>query len=285
MLGTLRCTVCDSSSTSPDPFFYEWRGGNWRIQHCRQCSHQFVWPTLSATDQEAIYTDHYFSQEGDWVEGYWQKGYLEAERELRAEARQVLRMIPRDRGRLLEIGCAGGFFLDEARVKFDVSGIELNQTMADHASRMGIPVLRGRVEDVTPEGPFDVLVLMDVLEHIPDPRALFRQVQGWLSSDACILIRGPLHNDPVAKAKEWLRRALRLKKRLPGYPLDTNLFTRQSLERLLSDVGYRHITWLGLTKSFSNLVATRDLTAHAVAHREPARSESNFLIESNPTLT
>jgi cyclopropane fatty-acyl-phospholipid synthase-like methyltransferase len=213
-------------------------------------------------EQEAVYDDRYFTAEGDWVEGVWPLGYVQAEPQVRREAAEVLDMVPRRGGRLLEIGCAGGFFLDEARRRgFDVAGVELNATMAAHArSVLGLDVIQGRIEDVDWDavaGPVDVLVLMDVLEHIPDPHGLLRQVSARLAADACLLIRGPLHDDPVARAKEWVRRVLWIEKELPGYPLDVNLFTKRSLVRLLGQFGFGHFTWIGAARDFANLVARR----------------------------
>lgn len=155
------CTVCSSSWVAPEPFHYFWLDRVWRLHRCRECTHQFVWPFHSSTEQEAIYNNEYFTGSGDWVEGVWQKSYVEAEDELRREANEVISIIPVERGRLVEIGCAGGFFLDEAKKRFEVVGIELNKSMADHAVGMGLNVICGRIEDTDPTGLFDVLVMMD----------------------------------------------------------------------------------------------------------------------------
>lgn len=259
----VRCNVCRSSKAlRPEPFYYSWQGRRWRIVRCAGCTHQFVYPPVTKVEQEAVYDDHYFAATGDWVEGVWPLSYVQAEPKVRREADEVLDILPRGVGRLLELGCAGGFFLDQARRRgFDVVGIELNARMAAHArNALGLDVIQGRVEDI--EGDrfrqrFDVLVLMDVLEHIPDPYALFDKVSHWLMADACVLIRGPLHNDPIARARESIRRLLWIEKELPGYPLDVNLFTKQSLTRLLGEFGYADLVWINAARDFANVVARR----------------------------
>ena len=55
----------------------------------------------------------------------------------------------RDGGRLLEVGCAYGFFLQEAKPFFDVSGIELAADAAAHARRAGLNVLTGVADEAT----------------------------------------------------------------------------------------------------------------------------------------
>jgi cyclopropane fatty-acyl-phospholipid synthase-like methyltransferase len=221
-----------------------------------------VYPFLTRAEQEAVYDDNYFTEKGDWVEGVWPLGYVEAEPNVRKEAAEVLDILPKRHGRLLEIGCAGGFFLDEARKRgFEVAGIELNATMATHArTALGLSVIQGRIEDIESRSvrqSFDVVVLMDVLEHIPDPCALFQKVSDWLAPDAHILVRGPLRNNAIAEAKEWARRLLWIEKELPGYPLDVNGFTKKSLTRLLGQFGFGEFAWLNEARDFANLTGRR----------------------------
>src|SRR5439155_13768586 len=144
------CSVCRSGSLQPMPFYYMWRGRRWSILRCMVCTHEFVNPRITRVEQDVIYSDPYFTAGGDWVEGVWPLGYIEAEKTLRREAAEVLDMLPRHDGRLLEFGCAGGFFLDEARKRgFEVEGIELNAKMVSHARlALGLPVIQARIEDI-----------------------------------------------------------------------------------------------------------------------------------------
>ena len=260
--GRARCTVCGTERVARDPFYYVWRDREWWITRCRECSHQFVFPSVTAADQAVIYGDAYFSRDGDWVCGIFDADYVSAEPQLRDEAREILDMIGRRGGRLLDIGCAGGFFLDEARkAGFAVAGIELNEVMAQHArDALGLEVAQGRIEDIPVERfatPFDVVVILDCLEHIPDPRGLMRKVARWTTSDATLFIRGPLVNSAVARSREAVRRILGVPKQLPGYPLDANAFNKRSLRRLVGDAGFRVDAWLRETGSFANLRARR----------------------------
>jgi SAM-dependent methyltransferase len=233
---------------------------------CRRCTHGFVYPPVGEVEQREIYGDDYFGAQGDWVEGVWPTGYVESEARLRKEAQQVLAMLPVRGGRMLEIGCAGGFFLDEARKHgFETVGIETNGLMASHArDRLRLNVLHARIEDVPDdafEDRFDVVVLMDVLEHLPHPRALFGKLKSWMTPRGCVFVRGPLHNDPIAHVKERLRELVRIEKQLPGYPLDANAFTRKSLTRLLEDAELGEFAWIGEVRGFSNLVGRRRASA------------------------
>jgi SAM-dependent methyltransferase len=261
----VECSVCQSTALRFEPYYYLWLNRRWVIVRCLTCTHGFVFPHLSAREQGEIYHDNYFSAGGDWVEGVWALGYFEAESKLRDEAREVLGMIDRNGGQLLEVGCAGGYFLDEARKwGFDVLGIELNRTMATRArDALGLDVIEGRLEDINPgrfADRFDTIVLMDVLEHIPQPRTLIETLTRWLRPDGLIFVRGPVHNDPLDRLKAFVRRVAQVEKRLPGYPLDSNFFTPHSLATLLMEHGYRDLRWFTLTRGFGNILARRTRT-------------------------
>ena len=255
-----RCTVCEHEKARRDPFFYEWRGRRFWIFRCTECTHQFVHPSVTPDDQALIYSDRYFSKEGDWVCGLYQDSYVEAESQLKQEAHEILDMLPLSSGRLLDIGCAGGVFLNEARTRgFDVFGIELNSSIAAHArSTYHLEVLTTRLEDVAANQwshHFDVVTLLDCLEHVPQPLRAMKKIAQWLRPGGFVFIRGPLSNSPLARIKEGLRRTLRVTKHLPGYPLDANTFNKRSLERLLELNSFRKAVWIGETTSFANLLA------------------------------
>lgn len=257
-----RCSVCERERVRREPFFYDWRGRRFRIWRCTQCTHQFVHPPVTFQDQALIYSDHYFSKEGDWVCGIFPAGYTDAQSQLKQEAHEILAMLPMSSGRLLDIGCAGGVFLNEARTSgFDVCGIELNASMAAHASKTyHLDVLNSRIEDVALKRwfhHFDVITLLDCLEHVPEPRQAMRKIAAWLRPGGFVFIRGPLSNSRVARIKEGLRRALRIGKRLPGYPLDASTFNKRSLQTLLELSGFQPVVWVVVTSSFATVLARR----------------------------
>ena len=92
-------------------------------------------------DPARYYTADYFA--GRRADGY--SDYLGAEPVLRREFARSVQFVRRFRsgGKLLELGCAYGFFLTEAASFFDVAGIELAREPAEHAQRSGLHVLHG----------------------------------------------------------------------------------------------------------------------------------------------
>jgi 2-polyprenyl-3-methyl-5-hydroxy-6-metoxy-1,4-benzoquinol methylase len=96
-------------------------------------------------------------------------------------------------GRLLDVGCATGYFLNAARLDFDVMGVELSRWAAEHArTRLGLNIHCGTIDDLPPaEGPFDVLTLNDVIEHVTDPQRTLHRAASLLRPGGILYLITP----------------------------------------------------------------------------------------------
>jgi SAM-dependent methyltransferase len=97
-------------------------------------------------------------------------------------------------GRLLDIGCAHGFFLVAARrAGFEVSGVEPNPGMAGYAREiLGLDVLEGTLQAVDLGGrTWDVVTFTDSLEYLPEPVAALRRVVAHLSPGGLLFAKVP----------------------------------------------------------------------------------------------
>jgi 2-polyprenyl-3-methyl-5-hydroxy-6-metoxy-1,4-benzoquinol methylase len=159
----LSCPACGQTAT----YRYLYYKNGCDILVCRECG--LGRAETKAFDPAAYYTDTYFS--GGHPDGY--ADYLGSERVLRREFARSVQFIRQRRpsGRLLEIGCAYGFFLQEARRYFDVSGIELAEDAAAYCRRNCLPVIGGEPSEQTLSalGEMDIIVMLDVIEHLPAP--------------------------------------------------------------------------------------------------------------------
>ncbi len=145
-------------------------------------------------------------------------------------------------GRVLELGSShGGFVAALRQVGFEASGLELSPWIVDFA-RMAfeIPMYVGPVEqqNIIP-GSLDMLLLMDVIEHLPDPIVTLRHAARFLNDGALVVIQTPLY--PVGKSYSELFAANDpfLKMLIPGDHL--HLFSSQSLKMLLESLGMNFI--------------------------------------------
>jgi 2-polyprenyl-3-methyl-5-hydroxy-6-metoxy-1,4-benzoquinol methylase len=97
-------------------------------------------------------------------------------------------------GRTLELGAAhGGFVALLRQAGFDATGLELSGWIADYARRtFGVPMLRGPIERQSlPPGSLDMLILMDVMEHLPDPLGTIGHCLDLLKPNGVLMVQMP----------------------------------------------------------------------------------------------
>lgn len=99
----------------------------------------------------------------------------------------------RSEGRLLDVGCAHGWFLDEGRLAgFACTGIEPSARVAAKVTARGHQVLSGYFPDVlTGERGFDVVSFNDVFEHIPRASETMEAARSVLVSGGVLSIAIP----------------------------------------------------------------------------------------------
>ena len=96
------------------------------------------------------------------------------------------------RGRLLDIGCYLGLLMGFMRQNgWDVTGIDLCRKAIDWARSQGLRCSCTAIEDFSPDGAYDVIVLKHVLEHLRDPVGALRRMSGWLTGNGAIYVRVP----------------------------------------------------------------------------------------------
>lgn len=118
-------------------------------------------------------------------------------RRIRNEAFKVIVARAREhatgaRPRLLDVGCAHGWFLEQAMADFDVLGLEPDEYVCAKTAAKGLPVRNGYFPDIlTPAEKFDVIVFNDVIEHIPQIGAALADVHARLNPDGILILNLP----------------------------------------------------------------------------------------------
>lgn len=128
---------------------------------------------------------------------------------------------PGSGGRVLDVGCGGGFLLEElARRGYSGVGIDLSPESVDIARTRLTDI--GAADRLTaqvgsayepPEGTYDLITLTDVLEHLEDPRACLRALRGNLAPGGLLVISTP-NRRSLPGARRWLS-----EHGVPGLPL------------------------------------------------------------------
>jgi len=151
----------------------------------------FLSPQPTAEQLRDIYrSDYYLSLgiTGDDEEAPREMKQHTFRRQFEKVARQV------KPGKVLDVGCASGFFLEVAAAAgWEAYGVELSGFAAELAQReFGSRILNGTLEQAGyPDAFFDAVTLFDLLEHVPDPRTFLAEVHRVLSSDGLLLLVMP----------------------------------------------------------------------------------------------
>ena len=114
-----------------------------------------------------------------------------------------------NKGKILDIGTAGGSFLKVAKEKgWSVYGVEPNKWLCNWAKEnYGIDVLSGTIFDHKFEDEFfDVITLWDVLEHVPDPAKVLDECRRILRPGGILVVNYPDIGTWIAKfmKKKWV---------------------------------------------------------------------------------
>ncbi len=99
--------------------------------------------------------------------------------------------------RLLDVGCGGGLVCEPmTRLGFEVTGLDASAEAIGvaraHAEAVGLSIdyAHGGIEDVPDRGtdPFDVVLTLEVVEHVTDPAAFLRQCAAVLAPGGLMIV-------------------------------------------------------------------------------------------------
>jgi len=172
---TNRCALCANGTTRT---LFQVDGT--LIVKCGDCG--LVRQDTRPLAAEAIYDGDYYATNNP--KGGYANYFLDSNvnrRTFRDRIRAIEQRYGR-RGRLLDVGCALGDFLLEAKASgWDVEGVEISAFAATQARARGLRVATGRLEELDlPAASFDVITLYDSVEHLTDPVAALAAVRRLL---------------------------------------------------------------------------------------------------------
>jgi SAM-dependent methyltransferase len=220
-LGLIKdmCPACGWRTTSEEIF----KSKGHPIRRCRECG--LGRTIVGGFSPKEYYSEAYFT--GAYPDGY--ANYQATEGVVRREFRSLVRKLReiKSGSRLPEIGCAYGFFLMEARSYYDVHGIEISESAVEACNRAGLDVLVGEADSETigSLGTFDLIVLLDVIEHLPYPQQLMGLLSRHLGAGGVAMI-------PTGDSSSLYARLAGRRWRLMTPPQHLWFFTPDSIARL-----------------------------------------------------
>jgi len=169
------------------------RKEGYRFVRCRKCGLIYVNPQIHPEAARRIYSEEYFRHGGAAL-GY--EDYLQDKPLYTAMFEREVHLLGRHRrpGRLLDVGCAMGFFLEAAaKAGWEPFGVEVSRFAAERAERL----FSGRIHVGTLEDAryapafFDAIVCYSTLEHLCDPLGALREAHRILKPDGVLAVSVP----------------------------------------------------------------------------------------------
>ena len=131
----------------------------------------------------------------------------EAGREQRSsQARKVLEVAQelQPSGRLLDIGAGSGMLVEQAiQMGYRAEGIEPSEWLQQLAQRRNLPVHLGTFPHPAVPKQFDIITLIDVIEHVSDPLTLLRNIATSLSDNGIAMVVTPDVGSIAARILGW----------------------------------------------------------------------------------
>lgn len=111
------------------------------------------------------------------------------------QRREILPLLPHAATNILEIGAATGQTLRWMKAIYPsamTTGVELNGALADELCRNADVAIIGNINECFPQlKRYDLILLLDVLEHLIDPATVLRSVRQLLNPGGQVIVSVP----------------------------------------------------------------------------------------------
>ena len=162
------------------------------VYRCRQC--KLLWVAkINIGDLRKFYNCSYFKKDQAKT-GY--SDYQRDEKAIRKNAENIINITRKYRNlngaKVLDIGCAYGFFLDEVKKKCncEVYGIEISKHAYQYAKeklKLNVRNCRFRENKYEPNY-FDVVFIIGTIEHLVDPNTILKDIKKVLKPGGILII-------------------------------------------------------------------------------------------------
>jgi len=230
-MSSVVCNLCGA-----DDYVVRFNAGeaqSAQIVECRKCGLMYANPRAAAPDHELV--ERY---DPDFVEQLGESNQRFAKEALQvrdyATTRRMLAERYPQRGRLLEVGSGYGYLLDYFRQDgWDVVGVEPNEGLNRHARKvLNLEVLQKILPEAKfPDASFDVVTMMHVIEHVPDPTDTLREIHRVLKPGGMLVMETPRYDTLMFKLLGRRERSLSCEGHI-------YFFTTKTLREISEKVGF-----------------------------------------------
>jgi len=164
-----------------------------QILCCLKCGVEYLYPQLDDAELKKLYSENYYKAWG--VQGTQENESTKQMKIATFELRLSLIRNYVTAGKVLDVGCATGYFLEAAKEKgFQPYGVEFSEYSSRIAKdKFGAEnVFFGTLEQCSfPPKMFDVIAMSDLIEHVRIPAQTLSKAAELLKDDGVIMIMTP----------------------------------------------------------------------------------------------
>lgn len=185
----------------------------------------------------------------------------------------------RKTGRLLDIGCDVGHFLEVARERgWEVYGTEYTDEALQICQRKGINMAQGKLNPENYDaGFFDVITAFEVLEHINNPTEEVRNIYHLLRSGGLFYFTTPNFN---SLERHYLGAAYNV----IDYPEHLAYYTPKTVDLLMRTCGLRKKRILTTGVSFTRIRTSQGVSEEAYVSETSTDEQIRRKIDRSPLL-
>ena len=220
------CPACNSSNVK-----YALKVNEYDLYNCASCRFQFLWPIPDDATLAKLYDDHQYHDEERYdsstisprVEVIWKKRLDVLHKNLGVKP-----------GSLIDVGCATGIFLKNAREQsWKILGLEASPQAAEQAQKLlGKEYVQiADFMQYSAKAPINLISMWALIEHVRDPKAYLEKAYSLLEKEGWIALATPNIQSFSAKLKgaKW---------RYYIPPFHITYGNPESLTKLLNSAGF-----------------------------------------------
>lgn len=191
-MDTIACPMCGQKEFSPVAA----RADGLKIVRCRQCSLAFINPRPDAEGIAAMYAKDYYRGDADKAIGYsaYRSSVASIHHNPPAGWTLLDSEVAMAGARTLDVGCAFGHLVYwMAKSGATATGIDLSdESVAWGQSKLKLDLRRCLLEELQePDGSFDLVTMIDLIEHVTDLKSFMTRLAGLLKPGGKVLIQTP----------------------------------------------------------------------------------------------
>jgi 2-polyprenyl-3-methyl-5-hydroxy-6-metoxy-1,4-benzoquinol methylase len=215
-LEKVSCNICRSTKqknvlAAKDPF----TGETFTVVRCESCGLLYTSPRPTSMERPFYYPHTLYTADPS------------------IEEKKKILLEYASQGRILDVGCGRGFFLNSIKHRFEVTGVEIEEESLQYASKKhGIKIKARQISDLdSAENSFDVITFWHTLEHLPDPKEALEKAHALLKNKGLLFVAVP--NIASLQACVFQERWYHL-----DVPRHLYHFSQKTLSRIIEDSGF-----------------------------------------------